>query len=476
MPKSTESVNVELNNLLISKGFKVKPLASDGGGAVVPEKADIFQFNFRSGDKNYGTVDATIDDQNNLIIYYNTEVTRALEEDTSNGGWTQFVLQMKNFAIRRGLTIKLDDLDKVESDMAIRDHNRKLDEGYYGTRQTSYSDNGPASIKMIIKHNKALDENDARYRYVERIFLENELGERVLVPSTKPGVGRVFARHLAEGGMHNDERWKHIVEMVEDVKKLGGFVRATKTSQFNESVQRVVLEATDHYNALRESLKRLQSVRGYNNYFEGWQPSLMEDADDSNLMELFKNSTVDARIENAMPVLKKLNLTITETEDMSVFENWANEILDEMLNPNQKGQQSKLVDLLGQGSSEIALGPDAKNVIGELDGLIESDVLYTRLRRAAAQDPNRDARKLIVAWMSEQHGDEYHDILDQIEPTTEPEQEAPPQEAPPAPEQEAPPPEAPPAPAPAPAPEQQAQPAPVKENESLTRLRKLSGL
>lgn len=419
MPKSRESVNVELNDLLTTKGFKVKPLSSSGENAVVPEKAEAFEFNFKSGDKNYGTVDITIDDQNNMIVYYNTEVTRALDEDEDNGGWVQFVRQLKNFAIRRGLKMKLDDLDNIESDMATRDHNRKLDEGYYGTRQTSYSDNGPAAIKMIIKHNKALDENDARYRYVERIFLENEYGERVLVPSTRPGIGRIFARHLAEGGLHNDERWKHISEIVEDAKKLGGFVRATKTKQFNESVQRIVLEATEHYKTLRENLKRLQSVRGYNNYFESWQPTLMEDSDDSSLIELFKNSSVDIRIENALPVLNKLNLTITETSDMSMFEDWANNILDEMLTPDQPGQRSDLVELLGPDSEFMALGPDAKNAIGELNGLIENDKLYSRLRRAATRDTNRDARSIIIAWMSEQRGDEYHDILDQIEPQSD---------------------------------------------------------
>ena len=436
MPKSRESVNVELNDLLTTKGFKVKPLSSSGENAVVPEKAEAFEFNFKSGDKNYGTVDITIDDQNNLIVYYNTAVTRALDEDEDNGGWVSFIRQLRSFAVRRGLKVKLDDLDNIDSDMAVREHNRKLDEGYYGTRQTSYSDNGPAAIKMIIKHNKALDENDARYRYVERIFLENEHGERVLVPSTRPGIGRVFARHLAEGGLHNDERWNHITEMVEDAKKLSGFVRATKTKQFNESVQRIVTEATEHYKSLRETLKRLTSVRGYNNYFESWSPTLMENSDDSSLMELFKNSSVDSRIESALPVLNKLNLSITEDADTSMFENWADNILDEMLSPSQPGQRGDLIDLLGPDSEFLALGPDAKNALGELNGLIENDKLYARLRRAASRDTNRDARSIIIAWMSEQRGDEYHDILDEIEPQsndTEIPAEEPAPPAPPAP-------------------------------------------
>jgi hypothetical protein len=272
---------------------------------------------------------------------------------------------------------------------------------------------------MIIKHNKTLGETDARYRYVERIFLENEMGERVLVPSTKPSIGRVFARHLAEGGQYNDQRWSHISEMVQDVKKLGGFVRATKSGQFNESVQRIVTEAANHYQSLRESLKRLQSTRGYNNYFESWQPTIMEDGDTSNLTELFRTNTLDTRIESALPILSRLNLTITETNEASMFEAWADNLIGEALIPNQPLQKEELIDLLGNDSDIIPLGPDASNAIGELSGILEKDGLNARLMKAASLDSNRDARPIIIAWMSEQLGREYDEILDKVQSTDE---------------------------------------------------------
>lgn len=468
MPKSTEAVNIDLKNLLDARGFDVTMRTSAGEEVPVPDQADAFIFNFKDGGENLGTVTLTVDDSNALTVWYNTEVMKG------NSAFIQFVKQLRKFAQKRCPNFKMDDLDKLEKEMKIRQHNKKIDEGYYGTRNTSYSDNGPPTIKMIIKHNKQLDENDARFRYVERIFLENQLGERVLVPSTKPSVGRVFARHLAEGGQYNDQRWNHISEVVEDVKKLGGFVRATRNGQFNESVQRMVSEAQGQYHTLRESLKRMQSSRGYNTYFESWTPTLMEDDDTSGLTELFKNSTLDARIESALPVLKKFNIAITETADVSVFENWADGILDEMLNPSQPGQQDELIALLGPDSDFMPLGPDASSAIGELAGILENDKLNSRLRRAAARDTDRDARSVIVGWMSEQSGDEYADILDAVEPESanrgkklhDPDKEEPKKE-PAAPPAE-------PAPASGDLPDLPPLP-PLKENE-ISALRRLSGI
>ena len=412
MPKSIKSINTELYDLLIGRGYDVTMYDSAGNSVPIPEESDAFQFKFVSGDKNYGTVTITIDNSKNLIIYYNTSVTRASDENT---GWVEFVDQMSHFALPRGLDKKMKDMSKLDTDMKMRAHRKKLEEGYYGTKHTSYSDNGPSTIKMIIKHNKPIGESDARYRYVEKIFLENDLGERILVPSTRPGIGRVFARHLAEGGQHNDQRWNHICEMVEDVKKLGGFVRATKSGQFNESVQRIVTEATNHYQQLRESLKRLQTSRGYNSYFENWQPTIMEDSDTGNLNELFRNSSIDSRIESALPILSRLNIAITENSEVSVFENWADGVIEEALIPNQPIQKEELIELIGPDSESLPLGPDAANAIGELTGILENDSLNNRLQKAAERDSNRDARPIIIAWMSEQLNHDYDEILDKIQ-------------------------------------------------------------
>jgi hypothetical protein len=412
MPKSNKSINKDLYQLLKSRDLDVTMKYSNGDDAPIPEEADVFEFDFYHNGENHGTVTITIDGLHDLIVYFNETVSKGADEQA---GWVQFVKQLKKFSIGHQLGFKLSDMDKLNNDMKFREHNKKLDEGYYGTRHTSYSDNGPPSIKMIIKHNRPISETDARYRSIERIFLETEQGERVLVPSTKPSVGRIFARHLAEGGRYNDQRWQHITEMVEDVRQLSGFVRATRNRQFNESVVRLVNEATAQYQTLRENLKRLQSRRGYVHYFESWSPTLMEDSGE-DLTELFMNSSLDPRIESALPVLNRLNIKITETSESAMFEDWANEILDEALRPTQPEQRDDLVELLGPDSEYMALGANADSAIGQLQGVLQDDDLNQRLVNAASRNPNRDARPIIIGWMSEQSGEDYNEILRAVDP------------------------------------------------------------
>jgi hypothetical protein len=202
-------------------------------------------------------------------------------------------------------------------------------EGYYPMgKKASYSDAVP-SVKIVLQHSRQIEEGEQRYRNVERIFLENEQGERFLAPTTRPGIARVYARHIAEGGKPHDERWNHIGSLCEEYSKMAGFVRATRNGQFNESTQKLIAEGINHYQALRESLGRLAGHRGYNAYFESWTPPLMEDdSDTSNINELFVQETVDPRIESVMPILSKLQKKISEMSEVNELSEWADKLIE----------------------------------------------------------------------------------------------------------------------------------------------------
>jgi hypothetical protein len=416
--KNNENFKQGVYDLLVNHDFNdIKLLNQTGEEVPVPQEADAIQFSYKHDDHDLGTVTLTIDNRT-VTVYFNQSLTSD-EDDTSN--WTDFLKKLRSFAQRKGqLGFKIDNLDKLDSHMKQRAHTEakaQLGESYYGNRTTSYSDDVP-TIKMIIKHNKALSETDARFRYIERIFLENGAGERLLVPSTKPSVGRVFATHLREGGEYRDGRWNHLAQISEDISKLGGFLRATRTKQFNEGVQGAVSAAEEHYHTLRESIKRMQTSRGYNSYFESWQPTLLEDASDYDYGNAFGDSS-DPRISAALPVLGRLNIRLDEMSETNEFESWANDLVHEALKPHNNAQEQKIIDLVGPESEEMPVGPDAVNAIGELDGIIEDDNLYDRLRKVAAGDPDMDARPVIVAWMAENNKDSYADILDKLKTTPE---------------------------------------------------------
>jgi len=215
-----------------------------------------------------------------------------------------------------------------KQDMA--ESNQQVNEGYYPMgKQGSYSDAVPTT-KIIIQHSRRIEEGEQRYRNIAKIFVENSEGERFAVPTVKPGLARVYARHIAEGGTPYDERGRHITSLVEEYSKMSGFMRATRGKQFNESAQQLVTEAVNYYQSLRESLSKMTGHRGYSAYFESWTPALMEDGEEqeTNLNELFVQETLDPRIESVMPILGKLQRKLGTIKEVDALAEWADNIIE----------------------------------------------------------------------------------------------------------------------------------------------------
>jgi len=220
---------------------------------------------------------------------------------------------------------------ELQQNLVNREKNNQVVEGYHSMgRARSYNDAVP-NVKIVLQHNRNIEEGEQRYRNVAKIYLENIHGERFLAPTTKPGVAQVYARHIAEGGVPNDDRWNHIKKLCEEYNKMAGFVRATRNGEFTESTQKLVLEGINHYNKLRESLGKMRGHRGYNAYFESWSPPLMEDENDDTINELFVQETMDPRIESVMPILSRLRKNIAEMNEVNMLENWADNVISEKL-------------------------------------------------------------------------------------------------------------------------------------------------
>jgi len=311
----------------------------DASGKVTPieDEADVFKFTFTKDGQPYGDVFATVDDDRRLVLYYGDDVAESPDAPTPgigyNDTWIGFVEDLKSWKTRNGFKgWQLKNQDHLAPDMARRNHMNKKDklgESYYAMgKKASYSDAIP-TIKMVIQHTRQIEEGEQRYRNIAKIFLENQEGERFLAPTTKPGIARVYARHIAEGGKPHDERWSHIGSLCEEYQKMAGFVRATRNHQFNESAQKLVESGIQHYQSLRESLSKMTGHRGYNSYFESWTPPLMEDeADMSSINELFVQETLDPRIESVMPILSKLHKTVAEMKEVDQLSEWADSLLE----------------------------------------------------------------------------------------------------------------------------------------------------
>jgi hypothetical protein len=337
MPINKESLNRRLARAL--GRYDPKPVNDQNEVVPLEDEADAFKFNFTKDGENYGLVYVTLDDTNTLTIWYDNEIMDSPSEPTKgmdyDDTWTGFLKFIKRWAMNNQLSFKLENKDRLGPEMARRKRMKekeKISEGYHAMgKKASYNDAVP-NVKIILQHSKVMQEGEQRFRHIEKIFVENQQGERFLLPTNKPGLARVFARHIAEGGTPYDERAGHLQSLVEEYNKMAGFVRATRNNQFNESAQKLVQEGVNHYLKLRESLGKLTGHRGYTAYFESWTPPLMEDEADTNtLNELFVQETLDPRIESVMPILSRLHKQVSEMSEVKSLDEWADKIISEKM-------------------------------------------------------------------------------------------------------------------------------------------------
>jgi hypothetical protein len=353
MPIQTDTLNRSLYDLLTVRYDDVTPLDSEEK-TTAPEEADIFRFTFEKDGVSYGKVYVTIDNSRNLVLYYGDEVEDSPDTNTSGteftDSWSGFRNMLKQWSQRKQLDFELKNKNHLAKDMAQRTYYKdkeNLGESYYPMgKRGSYSDAVP-NVKIIIQHTRQIGEGEQRYRNIDKIFVENTMGERFAVPSNKPGIAKVYARHIAEGGSPYDDRGRHITSLVEEYTKMAGFVRATKNKQFNESTNMLIQEGVNHYQSLRETLSRMIGRRGYNAYFEAWQPVLSEEiTEETSLNELFVQETIDPRIESVMPILSKLYKKVSEMKEINQLEEWADSIINEYAENDNIGYiqllQSKL--------------------------------------------------------------------------------------------------------------------------------------
>lgn len=415
MPIKDESLQEQLYNFLKTQGFRPVRLNSAGKPVPLSTMADVFKFSFKMDDVDYGQVYAAVIGKN-VVLWVEDDVLKSpnYSKDEDGMSFNQVSRYIKNWAHDHQLGFERDDIDNLEDEMAKREDTKSLNEGYHPLgRRISLNDSVP-NVKIKIQHSKNMEEGMQRFRNVEKIYLENIDGERFLLNTKKPGIARIYARHIAEGGKVNDDRWNHINNLVEEYTNMAGFVRATKNGQFNESTQILVNEGVEHYLRIRESLQKLAGKRGYNTYFENWSPTLNEDMGigQPDLAEMFVSSSIDPRIERAMPVLMRIHKVSSKIDEVAELEEWTNTVISEKLKPNTNSQ---IKDLAAQFAEEIPVGDDginAKNVLSKYD--LENDDLFAELDELSKTDVDADARNVILSWAQRTDDHNLHDLANEI--------------------------------------------------------------
>lgn len=391
----------QLYDLLVSRNFDPELLDSSGRPSKNPNETEIFSFDFTTESGNdYGTVVIMLGDDNDMEIYFGDNIGRGMEAEDKKE-WFDFLYQLRMFAKRNLMTFGLKNLNRLRYSMqgqaALKEG---LFEAWSGKKDVSWNA-GPTESRLMIRHKRSLGENEARFRCVESLFIETVEGERYKLPFKNLAGGKAMLEHVRVGGRPYDQRGQHISEMVTELSVLSRFRRANHGRIFEGDTAALVEQTNVYYETARHTLKSLATKTGYQTYFESWNPNSVTEQEMviEGLKHLFVTQTLDQRIEEALPLLARIQQQGTEMKEANIFESWANQLMEgTWATPDTPEKRAQLVALM---SKEFPVGPDATNATEQLYDIMGDDELVDRLETLAINDADADARQIIYDRMQE---------------------------------------------------------------------------
>lgn len=331
-------------------GFKMRDAKRDP--TTDPEKGRVFEFPFIKGNE-YTAVSVSIsdgteqkkDDREIKIIYYE-DINKYMTPEQKKI-WNQFRLSIKKLAVSNMYGYK--DQNISSPPFTLRDDEpRAMVESLTGTRRSSYQDLGP--VRIIARHKTVInpEQRGARSRNIEKLFIENSLGERYLCPEgTTLNGARAYARHVKNGGSLHDDLGQHIGKMINEMNQLRFFVRNMRGKVFEDQDTQLMVEAAiNHYGNLHRTLFSLRGQRGYEQYTNLWHPEQVDEEtiDVNELKERFSRKVFDDRLTVALPVVDRVYKQAKQKkqEELTEFEQWAEEVTEQLENPvNPADEENK---------------------------------------------------------------------------------------------------------------------------------------
>ena len=373
-------------------------------GAQDVSRADMFTFDWNSSrGKNYGTAVVLLTPEHELELYFGDNLGKTMENLDDKNEWFAFMEQLRHFATRTNFNgfrpLNINQLrHSLQGQAAIKEG---LFESWQGRRNMSWSA-GPTEARLVIKHKRNLDPGDARHLYIESLFIETADSERYKLKFNSLKAGRAMLEHVRQGGRPYDIRGQHITDIVEELNVLGRFERGVSRETVLEGdTAQLVSDAAVYRKTLKENLKRMGTSRGYSEYFETWNPVDISEQHMviESLKHMFVKQTLDARIEQALPLLARIQQQGNAMKEATIFENWAHRLVEGTWSmPDTPEAQQKLLDFMSQ---EQPVGADATDATEQLYDLLGDDELFDQLQDLAQEDPNADCRQLVLDRMQE---------------------------------------------------------------------------
>ena len=198
------------------------------------------------------------------------------------------------------------------------------------------------------------------------------------------------------------------------------FVRATKHRQFEDSeTADMTQSAIKHYEQLKRSLRRMRRPRGYQEYYDSYQPeqtAAEEDVDISALRERFVKKVYDDRFTDALPIVYRAYKKYQSEAAAQLgveLEEWADEVFEGTWNvPDNDEKIQALRELL---KTPLRVGIDGIDATTKLRPVIGDDELYDAVYDLSQnQGVDADATNLVKKWLYSNMPSVYNKIKSEL--------------------------------------------------------------
>ena len=429
MEDNLRSISTDLFYKVRSRFSGLKLGKETGEVTINPEEAVFFDFDYMEGENPLGHVSISLAEPSSMKVYYSTGITESMDP-VQKDGWYTFLKSMRAFAKRRLMNfdtrdISKDNLDK--RDYAFLSQYSKtsevgesiMSEGMYGTNKTSYQK--LENTKLIVKHNKAVDETSpgARARNITALFIENSAGERFKYPFIHLSGARAMQRHVQEGGLPYDDIGKYIVSLSEQIAQLKSFSNyVNRNDLLNDNTNSIVERGKNALENLKVEVKKLSSRNYYNQFKEQFAPTEYSDVPEEVVDELTSKFTVkkfNEEMKDVFPIIHRLMKEDEVDQESDVvesgkeklsnhfdkFESWVNELGESsaIQSSDSDEQRQAITDLNKLIDKHFPSGVDGSNAIQSLEGIIDDPRLEQRIKELSKEDSDRCIRPLIKKWV-----------------------------------------------------------------------------
>lgn len=295
------------------QSFSVTMFDDDGVTVTSPSDASRFYVD------DMGAMVVLFSDNGSIIVQINISATQSAKETLD------FVTLMRSVARQHLSPTEVKKFVRKITPRDFANNDNRLTESIsrmFGTQNRSYQDWN--NCRLVIIHANKIDEEKrgARSRNVDKIFIENALGERFLFPHKDVVAARAMTRHVTMGGTPYDNVGQYIDQLT-NARSQCKCDHDDIATALNEDKKLVKHISKSMYRQLGEQMKAMSTKKGYNNFVETFDIS---SADTYNVINEFGNAVKSYKNNKRHT---KLMLDIFDNDNVKKYTPILSEVVNE---------------------------------------------------------------------------------------------------------------------------------------------------